>query len=111
MEIRKQIEGKKMRLNHILELGYPSDPNLILRHEEKQARAKYFLEELKEVTWLLDSKESRVLLVPLATFTKQLEKADFATIEFDGEFCKIATVQNFPSSNIWLVYIAPVEIC
>lgn len=70
--------------------------------------AKRYLEELREVKELLGCGVN-LNLVPRPTFEKQVAKADFATLEFDGEFCKIAIVSNYPFDNLWLIYASALE--
>ena len=70
---------------------------------------KLFLKELEEIMSVVET-DLNVRIVPRPTFEKQIEKADFATMEFDGEFCKIAIVENFPNDSLWLVYTMPVDL-
>ena len=87
---------------------YPIDPKKVKVHKRKVLNANNFINELEEITGILDF-GLNIKLVPRPTFEKQVAKADFASMEFDGEFCKIALIQNYPYDNLWLVYTATVE--
>lgn len=106
--IKKQLENKQARLEKIAVSDYPSGLQNFKDHERKVLNATNFINELEEVTGILDF-GLNVKLVPRPTFEKQVAKADFASMEFDGEFCKIALIQNYPYDNLWLVYTATVE--
>ncbi len=107
-KITKQLEAKEARLEHLWYSDSPVDPEKKEAHLKKADKAKRFLEELQEVKGLLGCGVN-VKLVPRPTFEKQVAKADFATMEFDGEFCKIAIILNYPFDNLWLIYVAAVE--
>lgn len=106
--IKKQLEAKEARLEHIVYSDYPTDPQKQDAHIKKLGKAKCYLEELREVKELLGCGVN-LKLVPRPTFEKQVAKADFATLEFDGEFCKIAIVSNYPFDNLWLIYTSALE--
>ena len=106
--IKKQLESKQARLEKIAVSDYPIDPKKVKVHKRKVLNANNFINELEEITGILDF-GLNIKLVPRPTFEKQVAKADFASMEFDGEFCKIALIQNYPYDNLWLVYTAAVE--
>ena len=111
-KIRTQLIGKKTRLEQISVSNAPMVPekNLIEAHERRVSNAKIFLDELDVIsTVLADGLNFDVYLVPRATLDKQVEKADFATVDFDGMFCKLYLIQNYPYGDVWLLYVAPVE--
>ncbi len=107
-KILKQLEAKKSRLEHIANSDYPLDPLLEKAHERRVENAKSFLDELEEVLTIVEV-GLNIKLVPRPTFDKQVKRADFATLEFDGEYCKIALIQNYPYDNLWLIFTAPLE--
>lgn len=107
-KILNQLEAKKSRLENIANSDYPVDPSLNKSHERRVQNAKAFLDELEEVLTLVDV-GLNIKLVPRPTFEKQVERADFATLEFEGEYCKVALIQNYPYDNLWLIHTAPVE--
>lgn len=107
-EIRKQLEHKRNRLNKVLNSRFPKNPYMCGCHYRKLENASIFIEELTDIICFLKA-EVDIKLVTLPTFKKQCEKADFASVEFDGEFCKLVLIQNFPYDDLWLLYVAPVE--
>ena len=107
-KILKQFASKKERLQKVLASQNPINPNLYSAHERKLTNANFFLSELTEAENLLLS-SGDIRLVTLSTLEKQIEKADFSSMEFDGEFCKIALIENYPYDSLWLLWIAPVE--
>ena len=107
-KITKQLESKKLRLENALRTAYPIDPSLSEAHERRLENAKAFLAELADVSYLLNL-NLNIQLVSLPTLQKQIEKADFATLDFDGQFCKLVVIQNYPYDDMWLLYVAPVE--
>lgn len=106
--LRKQLESKKNRLNEVLNTQFPKNPYLWGCHYRKLENAPIFIEELTDIICFLEI-EPNIKLVTLPTLKKQCEKADFASVEFDGEFCKLVLIQNFPYDDLWLLYVAPVE--
>ena len=107
-KITKQLEAKEARLKRILQSEYPTDPAKKDAHIRKIINAERFLDELSEAKAVVGCGVN-LKLVPRPTFEKQVDKADFATMEFDGEFCKVAIILNYPYDNLWLIYVAPVE--
>ena len=107
-KVVKQLNSKKARLQKIINSQDPKNLALYDAHIGRQIDASHFLSELEEVSAFFDNKMD-VRLVSVSTLNKQVVKADFATIEFDGEYCKLALVQNFPYNDLWLLYVAPVE--
>jgi len=107
-KIIAQLDSKKLRLKKALDAGYPIDPALVEAHERRMSNAEIFLEELDALSYLLNL-DMNIQLVYLSTLEKQAEKADFASIDFDGQFCKLFLIQNYPYDSMWLLYVAPVE--
>ncbi len=108
-KIKKILETKKKRLNEIIHFTNPSDPALQANHERRVANARTFLEELEEVSILVEIRSSQVELVPKETFYKQIKEAHFATMEFDGLFCQIVKVSSYQQGKLWLVHTASLE--
>ena len=108
--IKKMLDSKKARLEKVLSTTAPvvESEELQDAHERRQANAEVFLDELTEVRTVL-SFANNVLLVNFETLDRLSKKADFCNIEFDGEFCKLVIVQNFPYDDLWLLYVAAVE--
>ena len=107
-KITKQLERKKERLEQIVNSEMPINEKLWDAHKRKEENARRFLVEIEEIEGLLEA--DTVKVVPISTFNKVVEKADYATMEFDGEFCKVATITNFPyEDNVVMVYLASIE--
>ena len=107
-KITRQINSKKDRLEKVLNSNAPIIVSLMEAHERKIAHAELFLSELTEVTEFWDA-ETNLHLVPLSMLETQTAKADFASVEFEGKFCKLILVQNYPYGDLWLLYVASVE--
>ena len=108
-KIKKILETKQMRLNEIMNSNNPLDPTLQANHVRRVSNARTFLEELEEVFSLAENHCPQVEIVPKKTFDEQIQKADFATMEFDGLFCQIVNVTSYPEKHLWLVYTASLE--
>jgi len=106
-KVVKEIQRKENSLNKILNSQLPRNPEFDDIHQARKEAAKNFLDELSEVTAFIED-STEIVLVPMETLEKQVAKADFATIEFDGEYCTLALVQNFPYNDVWFLCIAPV---
>ena len=107
-KIVSQFQRKRELLKAISRATYPVNKNVFAIHKRRLENAKIFLDELEEVEMLLISGVP-MKMVPRPTFEKQIKKADFATIEFDGQFCQIAIIQNFLSEGIWLIHTASIR--
>ena len=101
----RQIAAKKEKLLHIIDSDYPINRRLHEAHTRKVKHAQKFLKEFEEIEPLLEG-AFNINIVPRPTFEKQIKKADFCTMEFDGVYCRIAVVQNYPFDNLWLIYTA-----
>ena len=108
-KIKKILRTKQKRLNEIMNSNNPLDPTLQANHVRRVANARTFLEELEEVFSLAENHCPQVEIVPKKTFDEQIQKADFATMEFDGLFCQIVNVTSYPEKHLWLVYTASLE--
>lgn len=107
-KIANQLDSKKLRLERVLRSQYPLDPSLTEAHERKLENAKIFLKELADISYVVNL-DLNIRLVSKSTLDKQVEKADFATVDFDGQFCKLIIIQNYPYDDLWLLWVAPVE--
>ena len=58
---------------------------------------------------MLDIGDLNVQLVTEETLQKQAEKADIAIVDYDGRFCKLILIKNYPYNDLWLLYVAPVD--
>lgn len=106
--VKNRLQNKLKNLQEIINSKDPKNYRFNEAHAIKVERASKFFDELAEVSsFVEDSFDIR--LVPLETIDKQIEKADFATIEFEGEYCKLVLVQNFPYDDLWLLYTAPIK--
>jgi len=100
LEIKKALEGKVKKLEKIA-LNWEKNP-------EKSAKAERFLTELEEINDFLG--EESVVLLQKNSFEKKLRDADESEIEYDGEFCKVAVIYNYPYNNgQWILYTAAVS--
>ncbi|MBE5821615.1 MAG: hypothetical protein E7311_03380 [Clostridiales bacterium] len=106
--IKKQLSSKERRLNEVLDTNPPIVETLLGAYLRRQENAFCFLNELDEVTFVLDS-DNDVVLVNKAEFDNLVESADTSNIEFDGVFCKLALLQTFPEKDKWALFVAPVE--
>lgn len=107
-QITEQLNKKEDLLDRILCSDFPIRPELADGHRRRQINSKLFLSELREIRELIDVPVDLVL-VTHSTFTKQIEKADFSSMEYDGIYCKLASIQNFPYDDIYLLYVASVN--
>lgn len=98
LEIRRVLESKVKKLEKIA-LNWEKNP-------EMSAKAERFLSELEDVE---DFMEEGILL-QRNSFEKKLRDADASGIEYDGEFCKVAVIYNYPFNNgQWIIYTAAVS--
>ena len=77
---------------------------LFIAHERRVRNAGIYINELDEVTLQEKAKQ-----VKLSTFNKEVENADVSSIEFDGQFCKLALIQNWGNADRWVLYLAPLS--
>ena len=97
--IEKAVALKRRQLQSIIDTASSPD---------EARNANFYIDELTEIELLLASEvESR--LVPLETYQKQLAKADFAEMDFDGLYVKIAIVHNYPFASMWMVYMVSID--
>lgn len=106
--IKKKIASKEARLNKVLSTPEPIVSSLYEAHIRRQINSINFLDELDEVKVVLNF-DNNVKLVSLNEFNSLLVSADASNIEFDGEFCKLALLQNVNLPSEWLLYVAPIE--
>lgn len=99
------LEKRKKKIEDILSSNEPVvlSEELFIAHERKKENAGIYLDELSEVT-LQKAKQ-----VKITTFRKEVENADESSIEFDGQFCKLALIQNWGQRDKWLLYLAPLS--
>lgn len=99
MEIEKVLEGKVKKLEKIA-LNWEKNP-------EKATRAESFLTEIEDIKDFLQ--EEAVVLLQKNSFEKKLREADEFAMEYDGEFCKVAVIYEYPKNGQWIIYTAAVS--
>ena len=104
--IVRQLENKIARLDNILNSYLPTDHMKYEAHKRRVTNAAAFIKELKEVIEEIKLCFSNIKRVPLPSFKKQLDRADFVTIEYDGKYCKLSTIHTFPYEPVMLLYVA-----
>ena len=111
-KIMEKINATKDSLNRILakqEPPYGFPPSIFEGHERMQYNAKKYLDEIAEITFSFNSNHD-ILLVTKDTMVKMSNSADFSEITFDGTFCKIMCLNNWPSEEPkWLIWLAPLS--
>lgn len=107
--IAKQLKSKELQLKKILQSQFPCDPALAEAHVRRQRNAKAFLKDLNDISYVVNL-DLNIELVSKSTLQKRIKMADIATVDFDGEYCKLVIIQNFPEDdNLWLLWVAPVS--
>ncbi len=106
-EVVVALESRRAALQKIMRSGFPIDFRLEEAHIRRVNNAEQYLNELKEVDSFLDL-GFEVTIVTKKKFEKEVDQADFSTIEQDGVFCKIATIQSYPSKERVIVYLVPI---
>lgn len=107
--ILRTVDKKKKRLEAIKVSDYPFDLKLEERHEQRVREASHYLEELQEVSALLDS-TPYALLVGLSTYLKLERTQDSFYVIADGEFVKIGLIYDKPfAPKKYIIWLAPIE--
>lgn len=78
------------------------DPAIIRHLEEKARAAKRYLLELQDVSSLLGMGHD-VEWMRKKRFNRCMREADYSSMDFDGEFCKVAIIYNFPDEPKWII--------
>jgi len=107
-DITTILEERKTRLQTIINSNYPIDPKLSKAHNERVEKAAVYVKEIESLFSLLPI-DSKVYVVPINTFEKKMETSDFATIEDEGFFFRLAHISNFPCEDIYLLYFVPLS--
>ena len=103
-KFKRAVEERRERIEKILETREPVVPSLDEAHKNRMKKAEIYLKDLKEVVRFLPDD---VKIVTKQTFNKTIEKADFAELEYDGRYCQLALIQNFPHKDAYIFYMAP----
>ena len=106
--IQRQVRVKKRRLEVIANSNYPITDYWIMEHERKVKNAVEYLNELEEIE-AIAFRGANIRSVTHETLEKMKAKADYCSISYDGDFCKIVEILNFPYEPLWLIYMAPVS--
>lgn len=104
-----KLEIREEKLRKIISSNTPLNPSLVDAHELRVSRARDYFDEIGEIRSILEGTEREIFIVPYSVFEDKVEKADFASIEADGLFYKIAFVDNFPVTHIVLLYLLPIS--
>lgn len=102
------LEARKRSLSKIINSNYPIDPKLTKAHQNRVQNAKNYINELDQLISTLTT-DTQIYVVTVTTFESKIEKADFATIEDEGVFFRLANIINYPSEDITLLYLAPLS--
>ncbi len=107
LTIKEQLKNKETKLERIASSALSNSEKTAVQ-ERIISNVSDFIDELEEVRNFLDF-GLNVKLVSKPIFEKQVAKADFASMEYNGKYCKVALIQNYSADNFWLVYVAAVE--
>jgi len=104
-KVLNQLKDKKAKLKEIVLSGVPNDPKLLETHTRRVIHARSFIGEISEVIEILESDATGIelKLVPHTTFDKVVARADFATEEFDGIYCRVCNICNYPSRPMLII--------
>lgn len=105
-QVITKLEEKKVRLEDILNATYSRSGD---EHERKILNAKNYIKEVKYLISSLQFIKKDIFLVSESTLDDKVKKADFSSIEEEGEFFKLGFIQNFPYHDIYLLYLAPLS--
>ena len=83
---------------------YPEvyDAKIVQHLEERSRAARRYLAEIQEISSLLGMGHE-VEWISRAKFDRSVRAAEYASLDYDGEFCKIAIVSNFTDEPKWLI--------
>lgn len=99
------LEARKRSLSKIVNSNYPVDHQLKKAHENRVVNAKNYINELEQLILTL-TRDSKIFVVAENTFENRIAKADFATIEDEGLFFRLANVINYPGESVTLLCLA-----
>ncbi len=103
LQLKTEYLQQKLQLleANALNCKYPS---------QTRTNIKNFLSELSDIMFFADECTKNVQLVTMSTIEKSDEEADFSTVDFDGEFCKLVQIQKYPYQPVYLLFLSPVEV-
>ena len=109
-DIVKALKERKEKLERIANRDYPIDPNLEKAHILRVNNAVDYINELDSlISFMSLPTSTNIQIVPINIFEKMLEKADYATIEDEGLYFRLAHVTSFPHEEFTLLYLFPLS--
>ena len=105
------LKKRMDKLHTIIDSNYPADPKLHQAHANRVYNAQAYLKELESLIRIfeLSMSETTISIVPLNIFEKKVETADYATIEDEGLYFRMAHITNYPGTDFLLLYLAPIS--
>ena len=109
-ELREKLEGVKERLKTIQNSPNPAvtTGSVYEGHVRRVRNAGVYLKELEEIL-MATSMDKPIYDVTKEAMNKIIAKADISTTEFDGEFCRLVLIQNFPYDDIFLLHMVAIR--
>lgn len=107
--VKSVLRRKERYLESVIKTPCPvvESEELQQGHKRRQRNAEIFITEISEL--LMFATISEIELVDKATFNKEVESADFHSIELDGQFCMLALISNAHREDEWLAWVAPID--
>ena len=109
-DIVTALKERREKLLKVANSEYPIDPKHRKAHSDRVFAASEYIKEIDSLIPTLSvTAADNIYIVPINIFEKKLERADYATIEDEGFYFRMAHVTNFPSEEFTLLYLAPLS--
>ena len=109
VELIKKLEERKSKLAQIEYSSCPIDPKLEEAHIRKIDNARRYRQELEGLLPFIGLTTKEIFIVSTTTFEKRVDKADYATIEDEGFFFRLALINNFPADDFLILWLTPLS--
>lgn len=96
----EKMTEKLKRMTYVFPGVY--DEEIIKVMQVRACAARRYLAEIKEVSSLLGVGHE-VEWLSRQKFDRYMSEAEYSALDFDGEFCKVALINNFPEEPKWLI--------
>ena len=104
-DIRKLLQY----LKKIEESNFPINLELYENHRKRICAAQKYSEELRELITTLPELPEKIQIerVSRKKFYSIVKNSDFATIEYNGYFCKVANISVWGKSDKVIIWLMP----
>lgn len=98
-----KLQARKAKLEEILKTCN--------KHSSREEKIQSYISEINELIALVGLIKKDIYIVKEERLNVSIQKADFASLEDEGNFFTLTLIQNYPYQDIYMLCLTPLAKC